>query len=117
MAEPTSTTAAAGSLLVSLGLASLLPGIDGNALIGAFAGATLFVLSANEYSLLTRLGYMAVSLVMGYLSAPEITARLPIEETGVAAFIAGLSCVYLGLKLQDQIKAINLTELIERMKP
>lgn len=116
MAEPTSTTVA-GSLLASVGLATLLPGVDGNALIGAFAGATLFVVSANEYSVITRLIYMLISLVMGYMSAPEITARLPISETGVAAFLAGLSCVYLGLKIQDQIKAISLTELIERMKP
>src|SRR5262245_9266760 len=39
MTEPAMAMAAAASL----GVAASLPGVDGNALIGAFAGATLFV--------------------------------------------------------------------------
>lgn len=107
------TTAA----LTGFSLATLFPGIDGNALIGAFAGATLFVVSANEYSPAERITYMVISLIMGYFSAPEITAQTPIKETAVAAFIAGLSCVYGGLKLQEQIRTLNINKLLKRMKP
>ena len=45
MAEP--STAATAVLSTTIALASFLPGIDGNALIGAFAGATLFVMTSK----------------------------------------------------------------------
>jgi len=43
MAEPSTTTLAAVS--AGIGFASLFPGIDGNALIGAFTGAALVVVT------------------------------------------------------------------------
>ncbi|MGB1239879.1 MAG: putative holin, partial [Pseudomonadales bacterium] len=41
MAEPSSTSSALAT--GGIGLAAILPGIDGGILIGAFAGAALFV--------------------------------------------------------------------------
>lgn len=114
MAEPTSTTA--GVAAIWIGLAALLPGIDGNALIGAFAGATFFVLSAKEHPVLIRLAYMAISLIMGYLGAPEITGQTFIQETGVAACLAGASCVYALQRLTDQLKKLDLIEFFKRLK-
>lgn len=115
MAEPTSTTA--GVAAAGIGLAAMLPGIDGNALIGAFAGASFFVLSAKEHPVLIRLAYMAISLIMGYLGAPEITGQTFIQESGVAACIAGAFCVYLLQKTLDQLNKLDLIELYKRLKP
>ena len=53
MTEPAMAMAAAASL----GVAASLPGVDGNALIGAFAGATLFVVSSKELPIWRRLAY------------------------------------------------------------
>ncbi|KEZ95235.1 membrane protein, partial [Xanthomonas vasicola pv. vasculorum NCPPB 895] len=53
MTEPTSVSS--GFLIATgVGLASVLPGIDGDALIGAFAGGALFVVSAAKQPLLAR---------------------------------------------------------------
>ncbi|MCL1561825.1 putative holin, partial [Xanthomonas nasturtii] len=50
MTEPTSVSS--GFLIATgVGLASVLPGIDGDALIGAFAGGALFVVSAAKQPL------------------------------------------------------------------
>lgn len=83
------------------GLATLLPGIDGNALIGAFAGAALFVTSARELSLPYRLMYLLISLIMGYLATPELIAHTFIKEPAVAGFIGGLLCVTVAEKLKE----------------
>lgn len=115
MAEPTST--AMGTAAIGVGLAALLPGIDGNALIGAFAGATFFVLPAHEHPLLTRAIYMLISIVMGYIGAPEITDLTFIKETGVAACIAGASCVYIPQQLRDRLNGkLDLVELLKRLR-
>lgn len=113
MAEPTSTTL---GLAAGIGLAALLPGIDGNALVGAFAGAAFFVLSAKEHPILIRLAYMLISLVMGYLGAPEITGLGLFQETGVAACLAGACCVYLLQWVLDQLKKLDLVELYKRLR-
>ncbi len=111
MAEPTSTTTLAVAA-TGLGFASLLPGVDGNALIGAFAGATLFVMSAKELTTLYRMGYLLISLIMGYMAAPEITAHTFIEQTGVAAFIAGLLCVTFALFVMEKLKELDLQTIV-----
>lgn len=92
MAEP-STTVVASVATATVGAASLFLDIDANALIGAFAGATLFVLSAKELHVWLRLLYMLISLVIGYMAAPEIIHNTFIQETGVAGFLGGLLCV------------------------
>ncbi|MCV6588929.1 MAG: phage holin family protein [Marinobacterium sp.] len=115
MPDISTTAVKVGASAFGLSLATIAP--DGNALIGAFAGATLFVVSAQEYRPLERLIYMLISLVMGYMAAPEITTHTPIKETAVAGFLAGVSCVYAGLKLQEQIRTLNLNKLLKRIKP
>ncbi|OOA77306.1 putative holin, partial [Burkholderia cenocepacia] len=70
MAEPNLTTAA--MLSTAIGVAGLAPGIDGNALIGAFTGAALVVVTSKEIGVARRAAYLLISLVMGYLAAPEI---------------------------------------------
>jgi len=108
MAEPTSLSTAV-PLAAGVGLAALLPGIDGNALIGAFAGATLFVVSAQSLPIWKRLVYLLVSVVAGYLAAPDIARSLPIFSTGVAAFVASAVGITVTLALIEKSKAFDLS--------
>ncbi|MFC3549461.1 putative holin [Lysobacter cavernae] len=110
MAEPTSLSSAA-TLAAGVGLAAVLPGIDGNALIGAFAGATLFVVSAKSLPLWQRLVYLLISVVAGYLAAPDIVRWMPIRSTGVAAFIAAAVGITVTLALIEKSRAFDLSWL------
>jgi hypothetical protein len=110
MAEPSSTASAL--LSVSVGVASFIPGIDGNALIGAFAGATLFVMSAKELGLFTRFIYLFISLLMGYVLVPSVQAHTPIEEPALAGFIASLFCITIALKGMQYIENTNVINLL-----
>lgn len=110
MAEPSSTATMA--LTATIGLASILPGIDGNALIGAFAGATLFVLTSKELGLITRFLYLFISLLMGYMLVPSVLAHTPIQEPALAGFIGGLFCITLGIKGKQYIETANLINIL-----
>ena len=95
MAEPTSLSGA--PLAAGVGLAALLPGVDGNALIGAFAGATLFVVSAKSLPIWQRLVYLLISIIAGYLAASVIVmptadapnAATPVESRGRLRAMSG----------------------------
>ncbi|NRO99455.1 hypothetical protein GWC77_26600 [Paraburkholderia sp. NMBU_R16] len=91
--------------LTAVGIASLAPGIDGNALIGAFTGAALVVVTSKEISVGRRVVYMLISLVMGYLAAPEIVNATPIHSTGVAAFFAAALVITITLRMIDRARA------------
>lgn len=111
MAEPSTTTLALATT-TTVGAAALFPGVDGNAMIGAFAGATLFVVSARELRLLVRVLYLLISQAMGYIAAPEIVNHTFINETGVAGFIGGLLCITIALLLLEQVKNTTLFKLL-----
>lgn len=110
MAEPTSLSGAA-PLAAGVGLAALLPGVDGNALIGAFAGATLFVVSAKSLPIWQRLVYLLISIVAGYLAAPDIARSLPVLSTGVAAFGASAVGITVTLALIEKSRNFDLNWL------
>jgi hypothetical protein len=116
MAEPSSAT-----LLVTtaagIGLSSLFPGIDGNALIGAFAGAALVAMSSKNLPILQRLAYMLISLAVGYLAAPEVINHTPLKQSGVAAFFASAVVIALTLHGIDLIKTIELPDWIRKGGP
>lgn len=113
MTEPTTATAlyfaAAG-----LSAAALLPGMDGNAVIGAFAGAALVALHVHNVRLVVRLIYLLVSWVMGYLAAPAVVRTVGVQETGVAAFIAAALVVAITLQLIDRVKDIDIANWLRR---
>ncbi|WP_153075787.1 putative holin [Paraburkholderia bonniea] len=112
MAEPSTTALALSALTV--GIASLAPGVDGNAMIGAFAGAALVVVTSKDLGILTRVTYMLISLVMGYLAAEEIVSKTPIRSTGVAAFFAAALVISVTLQLIDRMKSIDLLSAFKR---
>ncbi|KWK75347.1 hypothetical protein WM16_13800 [Burkholderia ubonensis] len=112
MAEPNTTSAAA--LAAAIGLAGVAPGIDGDALIGAFAGAALVVVTSKDLGIARRAAYMLISLVMGYLAAPEITNVVPIRSTGVAAFFAAALVITVTLTLIERVKGADLLALFRK---
>jgi hypothetical protein len=113
MAEPTSTTTVA-SLAAGVSIATLLPGIDGNAIIGAFAGAALVALNAKDVSMVSRVIYLLVSWVVGYMAAPEVASRAGLHQTGLAAFLASAFAIAVTVNLMERIKTIDLNSWLRR---
>jgi hypothetical protein len=102
MAAPPLATVA---LSAALGLTSLIPDVDGNALIGAFAGAAVAALHAKQACPARRVVYALISLVMGYKAAPEIVAVTVIRSTGIAAFFAAALLIAVTVQLMERISA------------
>jgi hypothetical protein len=116
MTEPTSVSS--GFLIATgVGLASVLPGIDGDALVGAFAGGTLFVVSAAKLPLWRRVVYLAISVAAGYQLAPEIQRWIPIESSGVAAFGSAALAITVTLGLIEKSKSLDWASLLRRGGP
>ena len=106
MAEPNTATVATAATLTAA-LASALPGVDANAVIGAFCGASLFVISAKELGLFERLAYLVISFLIGYLGGPATLGSI-IEHSAVAAFIASAVAVTAGLRAIEGAKTLDL---------
>ena len=113
MAEPASTGVIAAAA-AGVTVAGLMPGIDGNALIGAFAGASLFVVSRKDGGLLARVIYWVISFVIGYLAAPDVVALTPVKETAIAAFGAAALVVTIALAAIERIKALDFTTVFKK---
>lgn len=115
MAEPTSSVLLPAALTFSaVSFASLLPGIDGDALIGAFAGASVFALHTKDLSIFKRLFYMLVSILMGYFGTGEVTRFTDVQHTGVAAFIGSALIVTAALSSIDRIRNFDVTSIFRR---
>jgi hypothetical protein len=106
MAEPSTATAAGTASLAAL-VIGMLPGIDANAVVGAFCGAALFVISAKELGLLERLAYLAISFLIGYLGGPATLGDM-LEHSAVSAFIAAAVSVTAGLRAIEGVKTLDL---------
>jgi hypothetical protein len=110
MPEP-STTVATGTLL-SITALSLFSGVDVPALMGATAGASLFVTSAKDIKLPARILYLFISLFMGYQAGPSLLASY-FEETAVCAFIGAACCIGVALKLISSVEQLDITKWIK----
>lgn len=106
MTEPTSLSGAI-ALTAGVGLAALWPGIDGDALVGAFAGATLFVVSAKSLPTWQRVVYLLISVVAGYQSGLEIVRWIPIRSTGVTAFVASAVVITITLAAIEKSRSFD----------
>ncbi|QRQ88516.1 putative holin [Cupriavidus oxalaticus] len=103
MAEPSTTAALA---VTSVGAITLLPGVDAATVLGAFAGAAVFVLNADEMSTPKKLAFLVLSMVAGCLAAPLAAAliakALPTDTAvshGVGALVASAVLVKILLAL------------------
>lgn len=78
----TTTTQAAANTLTGMALASFLAGLPADVVLGAFAGAILFVVSVSEYSVKSRLilavGSFTAGITMYKPAAGLILDWLPV---------------------------------------
>jgi len=112
--EPTSSAASAGFYLGAIAITSIMPGVNGDALIGAFAGAVVFAVHAKDTSIAKRLIYMVVSFVIGYFAAPEVMRLSGLQSFTIAAFAASATVVTAALAGIEKIKAFDLSTLWKR---
>ncbi len=110
MAEPT-TTSTLALIAAGVGLAALVPGIDGDALVGAFAGGTLFVVSTPSMPLWQRVIYFLVSAIAGYMATPDLLAVVPLKSSGLAAFFASAVIVSVTLAVIEKGKKLDFSWL------
>jgi hypothetical protein len=76
MAEPlTISTGVATSAVTGIAIAGMVPGADPGVMIGAFAGAVIFVLSAADFPLWKRAMLFVVSMLVGMFAA-ELAATV-----------------------------------------
>lgn len=114
MIEETSNSLSAATAMGTVALASILPGVNGDALIGAFAGAVVFALHSKDVSIPKRIIYMIVSILLGYLGAGEVMRHTGLQSHTLAAF--GLSAVVVTIALAsiDKIKAFDIASLLKK---
>ena len=114
MVEPTSSAVNAATAMGAVAVTAVMPGVDGDALIGAFAGAVVFALHAKDLPLPKRLIYMAISLLLGYLGAEEVTRHFGIQDPAVAAFALSAVIVTCALASIDRIRNFDITSFWKR---
>ena len=108
MAEPTTTTTAVTLAAGGITVTTALLGMDTEVATGALVGAAIFVVSAKELNLPTRIIYLLASVVLGYILTPEIVKHTFIQAPAVAGLVGGLLGVS-GCKLL--LKQLDNTDL------
>lgn len=113
MAEPASSIVGAATVV---GIASILPWVDANALMGAALGAGLVAYSKADISPWKRLGALAFSAALGYLMSEEVVSQSFINETGTGAFVGAIVIAPLALKLLSYVEGLDIAELFRSRK-
>ncbi|WNF45829.1 putative holin [Pseudomonas sp. SG20056] len=107
MADATTALVAAGGV-VGVTTASLVPGVDANAVIGAFAGALFFIVWKADLSAWKRLGYFVASWILGYYFAAEVVGQSWAKTSGVVAFGGALFTVVVCVSLLEWVEGGKL---------
>lgn len=111
MAEPATTTTATA---MTISAASLLPFINGNALLGAVFGAALFATTKKDLRPLQRLTTMLIAIGIGYLLTPEVTEHTFIQNDATAGMTAAIFSLPIILKIMVWVDQANLSEIINK---
>ena len=98
----------------ALTILTVLPGIDTDALIGAFAGAAALAVSSQQMSCFKRFAYLVISLIAGYFAGPELVRLTPIESTGMGAFLAAATTISITLRLIERAAGFDLKTLFKK---
>ena len=112
MAEPATTTTATA---LTISAVSLLPFINGNALIGAVFGAALFATTKKDLKPLQRLTTMLLATGIGYLLTPEIIKHTFITNDATAGMVAAIFSLPIILKIMVWVDQSNLTDIINKI--
>ena len=110
MAEPSITSAP----LAAAGLVALFPGVDAGIVLGAFAGAAVFVLSSTDYKPLQKLAFLVLATVAGMLAAPmaaSLLATLLPASVAVPQIVGALLAAALSIRLL--MRAIKQAENLQ----
>ncbi|MBN3005573.1 hypothetical protein JW897_17715 [Chromobacterium alkanivorans] len=114
MAEPASTSAATVAV-TGASLLALFPGLDAGAVLGAFAGAAVFVMSSNELGTLKKLAFLALAFVAGLIAAPMASALLATllpqrvqVSAGVGALLASALVIKVLIRLINKADTADL---------
>ncbi|KEY56947.1 putative holin [Serratia sp. DD3] len=120
MSEPISTGAATAAV-TSVTFIGLLSGIDAGAMVGAFAGSVLFVVSATDLTWRIKGLLFVVSMIAGILGADfvasiitSITPESVMAARPLGAIVASAVAVRLLMFISNQ--AGNPTGLIDRLR-
>lgn len=113
MSEPASGVVGTAAVL---GLMSLTPWIDANAMMGACLGAGLVAYTKVDTSALKRLGALAFSATLGYLMADEVVSLTFVNQTGAGAFVGSIAIVPLANKFMASIDKFDMNEFIKKWK-
>ncbi|MDM1022064.1 putative holin [Acinetobacter sp. VNK23] len=113
MAEPTT---AAATTAITLSAASLLPFVNGNALLGAVFGAALFATTKKDLKPLQRLVTMILATGIGYLLTPEIITRTMISNDATAGMVAAIFSLPIILKAIVWVDQSNLSDIFNKFR-
>ncbi|MBV8046294.1 MAG: phage holin family protein [Paludibacterium sp.] len=117
MAEPASTAAVMTAGAASMSILTLFPGLDATTVLGAFAGASVFVLSSNDLGPIKKLVFLILAFVAGLIAAPLssalLTAFLP-AHVQVSESVGALLASALVIKVLTRLiaRADNPAELL-----
>lgn len=112
MAEPATTTSMTA---LTISAASLLPFINGNALLGAVFGAALFATTKKDLRPLQRLTTMILATGIGYLLTPEIIARTFITNDATAGMAAAIFSLPIILKIIIWVDQSSLSDILNKI--
>lgn len=100
MTEPLTSTGIATATVTGVTLVSLFGPLDGPTVIGAFAGAVIFVASASDFKVWWRLFLGALSFAAGLVAAPftaslidAMTPRNTAVDMPIGALVASAAVV------------------------
>lgn len=108
MPEPTTTTTAT---LTALAGVSILPFVNGNALLGAVLGAAFIASYEKDMTAWQRIRTLLLSVGIGYIVAPEITSRTFITSDATAGLLASIFALFLLVKAVDWVKKSKLADI------
>lgn len=114
MAEPTSTALSGAATLGVVSITALMPGVNGDALIGAFGGAVVFALYAKDIPISKRLIYLVISIAIGYLAEDEVLRWTGWQDSALAAFVASALVVTAALAGIDWLRKVDFSSFFRR---
>lgn len=98
-------------------LAGVIAGpVDAATLLGAFAGAIVFVMSATEYHWITRIVYLLPATTIGYLSSTWTAEKAGISPVLGAVMGGLLSIIVLNGIIKRAKSGTLLSDLVSRFQ-
>jgi|TARA_X000001388_G_scaffold3203_6_gene2337 hypothetical protein len=94
----------AGAGVATVTAASLIPGVNLEAVTAAFAGALFFMVFSKDLSWVAKAGYFVFSWIAGYFLSAEMVARGWTETAAIPAMFGGIFAVVVCISLMEWIQ-------------